>query len=58
MEKHRGNIQEEYDLMMTNEDSIAIAEDKYKAHLKDIDKLDRKINNIKKLISIYKDYKL
>ena len=58
MEKHRGNIQEEYDLMMTYEDSIAIVEVKYKAHLKDIDKLDRKINNIKKLISIYKDYKL
>lgn len=58
MEKHRGDIQEEYDLFMTNGDSIAIVEVKYKAHLKDIDKLDRKINNFKKLFPIYKDYKL
>ncbi len=58
MEKHRGDIQEEYDLFMTNGDSIAIVEVKYKAHLKDIDKLDRKIKNFKKLFPIYKDYKL
>ena len=58
MEKHRGKIQEEYDLFMTNGDCIAIVEVKYKAHLKDIDKLDRKINNFKKLFPIYKDYKL
>ena len=58
MEKHRGDIQEEYDLFLTNGDSIAIVEVKYKAHLKDIDKLDRKINNFKKLFPIYKDYKL
>ena len=58
MEKHRGNIQEEYDLFMTNGDSIAIVEVKYKAHKNDLDKLDRKMNNFKKLFPIYKDYKL
>ena len=58
MEKHRGNIQEEYDLFMTNGDSIAIVEVKYKAHKNDLDKLDRKMKNFKKLFPIYKDYKL
>ena len=58
MEKHRGKIQEEYDLFLTNGDSIAVVEVKYKAHSKDIDKLDRKISNFKKLFPIYKDYKL
>ena len=58
MFKHRGNIQEEYDLFLTNGDCVAIIEVKYKAHLKDVDKLDRKFNNFKKLYPIYKDYKL
>ena len=58
MEKHRGNIQEEYDLFMTNGHSIAIVEVKYKAHKNDLDKLDRKMMNFKKLFPIYKDYKL
>ena len=58
MEKHRGTIQEEYDLFLTNGESIAIIEVKYKAHLDDINKLERKFNNFKKLFPIYKDYKL
>jgi len=58
MAKHRGNIQEEYDIFLTNGESIAIIEVKYKAHLEDIKKLDRKFNNFKKLFPIYKDYKL
>ncbi len=33
MEKHKGNLQEEYDLFMTNGDSIAIVEVKYAALL-------------------------
>ena len=33
MEKHKGNLQEEYDLFMTNGDSIAIVEVKYKEPL-------------------------
>ena len=58
MEKHRGEIQEEYDIFLTNGEAIAIIEVKYKAHLADIKKLDRKFNNFKKLFPIYKDYKL
>ena len=58
MEKHRGNIQEEYDLFLTNGDAIAIIEVKYKAHSNDLKKLDRKMGNFKLLFPIYKDYKL
>jgi len=58
MAKHRGKTQEEYDIFLTNGESIAIVEVKYKAHLGDIKKLERKFNNFKKLFPIYKDYKL
>ncbi len=58
MEKHRGQMHEEYDLFLTNGDSIAIVEVKYKAHLKDIERLNRKFANFKALFPIYKDYKL
>ena len=58
MQKHRGDIQEEYDLFITNGDAIAVVEVKYKAHENDIDKLDRKMDNFKKLFPIYKNYKL
>jgi len=57
MEKHRGQIQEEYDLVMTNGDAIGIVEVKYKAHENDLDKLDRKMKNFKKLFPIYQNYK-
>jgi len=58
MEKHRGHIQEEYDLFLSNGDAIAVIEVKYKVHLNDLDKLDRKVANFKKLFPIYKQYKL
>jgi len=58
MEKHRGDLQEEFDLFLTNGESIAIIEVKQKAHLKDLDILKRKVKNFKKLYPIYKDYKL
>ncbi|MEY3808527.1 MAG: hypothetical protein RI893_1503 [Pseudomonadota bacterium] len=57
MGKHRGQIQEEYDLVMTNGDAIGIVEVKYKAHTNDLDKLDRKMRNFKKLFPIYQNYK-
>ncbi len=57
MEKHRGQIQEEYDLVMTNGDAIAVVEVKYKAHKNDLDKLDRKMKNFKKLFPIYQAFK-
>jgi hypothetical protein len=56
--KHRGNLQEEYDIVMTNENAIGIVEVKYKAHEKDLDKLERKMKNFKKLFPVYADYKL
>ncbi len=57
MEKHRGQIQEEYDLVMTNGDAIGIVEVKYKAHTNDLDKLDRKMKHFKQLFPIYQNYK-
>jgi len=57
MEKHRGNIQEEYDLVMTNGDAIAVVEVKYKAHEYDLDKLDRKMKHFKQLFPIYQAFK-
>ncbi len=58
MFKHRGQLQEEYDIFLTNGDAIAIVEVKYKAHLEDIKKLNRKFQHFKALFPIYKDYKL
>jgi len=58
MSKLRGQLQEEYDIFLTNGNAIAIIEVKYKAHLKDISKLERKFNNFKELFPIYHDYKL
>jgi Holliday junction resolvase-like predicted endonuclease len=57
MEKHRGQIQEEYDLVMTNGDAVAVVEVKYKAHKNDLDKLDRKMGNFKKMFPIYQAFK-
>ena len=58
MKKHRGQIQEEYDLVMTNGDAVGIIEVKYKVHEKDLDKLERKMRHFKKLFPIYNAYKL
>ena len=58
MKKHRGKIQEEYDLVMTNGDAIGIVEVKYKVHENDLSKLDRKMRNFKTLFPIYENYKL
>jgi phage anti-repressor protein len=57
MEKHRGQLQEEFDLVLNNGDVIGIVEVKYKAHENDLDKLDRKMKNFKKLFPIYQNYK-
>jgi len=55
--KRRGKTEEEYDITMTNGDAVAIVEVKYKAHENDLDKLDRKMQNFKKLFPIYQNYK-
>ncbi len=56
--KHRGNVQEEYDIVMTNGNAIGIVEVKYKAHEKDLEQLERKMRNFKTLFPWFKDYKL
>jgi hypothetical protein len=56
-QKRRGKTEEEYDIIMTNGDAVGIVEVKYKAHENDLDKLDRKMHNFKKLYPIYQHYK-
>jgi predicted AAA+ superfamily ATPase len=56
--KHRGNLQEEYDIVMTNGSAVGIIEVKYKAHENDVDQLERKMKNFKKLFPVYENYKL
>ena len=56
--KHRGNAQEEYDILMTNGDAVGIIEVKYKAHEKDLDKLERKMRVFKTLYPLYEKYQL
>jgi len=58
MEKHRGNTQEEYDIVLVNENSIALIEVKYKANLGDIKKIIRKEKNFRKLFPIYSEYNI
>lgn len=58
MQKHRGQIQEQYDLVLTNGDAIGIIEVKYKAHENNLDKLERKMRHFKKLFPVYDKYKL
>ena len=56
--KRRGRTEEEYDIVMTNVNSIGIVEVKYKAHENDLEKLERKMRNFKKLFPVYENYKL
>ncbi len=58
MKKHSANLQEEYDIVLTNGESVGIVEVKYKAHQKDIDKLERKMSHFKELFPWFKNYKL
>ena len=58
MKKHQGQIQEEYDLVMTNSEAVGIIEVKYKAHEHDLKKLERKMRNFKVLFPWFKDYKI
>ena len=56
LSKRRGQLQEEYDLLLTNGNSIGIIEVKYKLHQHDLKKLNRKLKNFKLLYPIYQDY--
>ena len=55
----RQNIEGEYDIILTNTESIAIIEIKHKFHPNDIDKLlNKKLPAFKKLFPDKKDYKI
>jgi hypothetical protein len=51
------DIKDEYDILLVNGESVAIVEVKYKVHPNDILKLEKKIENLKKLPQ-YKNYKV
>jgi len=55
--KSSKGIEEHYSIIMDSDDAIGIVEVKYKAHENDLDKLDRKMQNFKKLFPIYQNYK-
>ena len=56
--KRRGKTEEEYDIVMTNGNAIGIVEVKYKAHINDLEKLERKMKNFKMLFPLLENYKL
>ncbi len=51
------DILAEYDILLVNGESVAIVEVKYKAHMNDLKKLPKKIEQLKKLPQ-YKNYKI
>lgn len=57
LNNHIGNIQEEYDLVLMNGNSLAVIEVKAKAHPKDLEAfVQRKMVNFPKLFKGYKNY--
>ena len=55
--RKKGNIEDEYDILMINGKDIAIIETKYKAHANDIEKLaNKKYENFKALYPEYANY--
>ena len=54
-----GKLKDEFDIVLINGNSLAIIETKYKAHVKDVEKIkNKKIPNFRKLFPLYKDYKI
>ena len=59
LNNHIGDLQDEYDLVLINGDSLAVIEVKAKAHVNDLEKMiTKKIVNFPKLFKIYKDFHL
>jgi chromosome segregation ATPase len=59
MNNHIGNLQEEYDLVLINGDTLAVIEVKAKAHVNDLEKMiTKKVANFPKLFRVYQDYHL
>ena len=51
-------LEDEYDIVLYNDDAIAIVEVKFKAHVNDIDTVLKKAETFKILYPYYKDYKI
>ena len=56
--KSKNGIEDEFDIILTNGKTMAIIEVKYKAHKNDVEKLDKKIKNFRKLFPEYSHLKL
>jgi hypothetical protein len=56
--KKKKNIEDEYDIVMSNGSSVAIVKVKFKAHTKDIDSVKNKANTYRILCPEYRDYKI
>ena len=58
LHKSKRGLQDEFDIVLINGKNIVLIEVKYKAHKNDIDKLDKKIKNFRKLFPEYSNLKL
>lgn len=57
LNNHRGDLHEEYDLVLANSDTVAVIEIKAKAHVNDLEQMiNQKMLNFPKLFKLYKDY--
>ena len=56
--KSKKDLEDEFDIILTNGKNIALIEVKYKAHKRDVEKLDKKVKNFRKLFPEYSHLKL
>ena len=59
VKEKRGNVEDEFDIILTNSNTVVITEVKYKFHPDDVGKLlSKKIPNFKKLFPHYENFKI
>jgi len=59
LQRHKGHLQDEFDLVLVNRDSVAVVEIKHKAYPDLIDKMvNKKLPHFRALFSYYKQLKL
>ena len=59
VKEKRGNVEDEFDIILRNSNTVVITEVKYKFHPDDVGKLlSKKIPNFKKLFPNYKNFKI
>jgi hypothetical protein len=56
--RRKQNIEDEYDIVMSNGSSVAIVEIKFKAHLNDLVRIKKKATTYRILCPEHKDYKI